>query len=174
MDRLRTSDSDEEGDASFEVHYEHDNLNTWWDGPMDGEHQLAEIWALEPNGRHLAFVSAICLVPGNVEEDAQFQPLSRDWFALPIVATTTVGGRDYVQEWTDYSCAFGQPLTVVEGGDFTRTTTYAYQSFSGSAYLAPRPTSVDVQGLVATMDYNANTGFIEFSDGRRGRDDLRA
>ena len=69
-------------------------------------------------------------------------------------------GGTYTQDWTQYSCTFGQPLTVVEGGEFARTTTYSYRSFTGSTYLADRPWRIGVNGLAATMEYDDDTGFL--------------
>lgn len=130
--------------------------------PDDSEHILGSV--LGPGPRQTDYTIAKCTVPGVVEEDrsdlSNIKYLSRDWFPLVITGATTQNGRTYTRQWTDYDCTFGQPLTVVESGDYTRTTTFVYETTTGSTYRAPRPTSVDVNGLTTTMEYEPYTGFM--------------
>ena len=130
--------------------------------PADNEHILTAV--LGPGPRQTYYVITQCVVPGLVEQDRHdlddIKYLGRDWFPLVTKRTTIQDGKEYTLEWTDYDCTFGQPLTVVESGDYARTTTFAYETTTGSTYRMPRPTSIDVNGLTTTMQYDANTGFM--------------
>lgn len=100
-------------------------------------------------------------MPGAIEKrlvEGQWVYLSRDWFPLVTKRTTRQDGRVYTQEWVLPRCDFGLPSTIVETGDFTRTTSYVYETTTGSVYRAPRPTTVTVegatQGLTTTFTYD--------------------
>ena len=137
-----------------------DYTYSWSPGAYSSIDQSHVLGTVTNPARTESFLYTACLVPGLAEQDPEQQPLSSNQFPLAISQTSTQAGRTYTQEWTQYSCTFGQPLTVVTGGDFTRTTTYDYQSFTGSTYLADRPWRINVQGLATTMEYDGNTGFM--------------
>ena len=91
------------------------------------------------------------------------------WYrdSVPTSVETTRDGRVYRREFEyDDDTAigstghFGQPVQIVETGDFTRTTTLTYQTFTGSRWLADAVSQVTVDGIVtAAAEYDGNTGF---------------
>ena len=90
-------------------------------------------------------------------------PLNPVSALLPSTAWATREGRTYTRTYgydTVRFNNFGQPSTVSESGEFTHTTTLAYQGFSGPTYLGDRPVSATVDGVAGSLVYDPDTGFV--------------
>ena len=101
-------------------------------------------------------------------EVANEMALSMWGATLPDTQTIRVNGKSYTKTYIfdpDNFNHFGQPTSVEETGDFTRTTTTnSFQAFASGLYRADAPTSVtvssagDSQTLSAT--YESTTGSV--------------
>jgi YD repeat-containing protein len=86
---------------------------------------------------------------------------------VPTAVETVRAGRTYRRTFTygddtdpGHLGHFGQPVEIVETGDFTRTTSFAYQSFTGSRWLSDAVSQVTIDGVVtASAVYGSSTGF---------------
>ena len=86
---------------------------------------------------------------------------------VPSAVETVRHGRTYRREFTygdttevGHLGHFGQPIQIVETGDFARTTTFTYQGFTGSRWLRDAVAQVAIDGVVtAAAVYDTTTGF---------------
>jgi RHS repeat-associated protein len=136
-----------------------DSSGTYWTVPVvsatlgnGGERQVAYAWV---NGDAIGVA-----YPG-----VGLPPYSPDRALLPSSVTTTQDGRTYTRsyQYGEYDWNnFGQPTQITDSGDYTHSTTPSYQTFPiwGTIYLGPKPSSVTVDGISASAQYDSDTGFM--------------
>ncbi len=86
---------------------------------------------------------------------------------VPSAIETMRAGRTYRRTFTyaddteaGHLAHFGQPVQIVETGDFTRTTDLSYHAFTGARWLRDGVAQVTVDGIVtSSAEYDNNTGF---------------
>ena len=86
---------------------------------------------------------------------------------VPTAVETVRAGRTYRRSFTygddtelGHLGHFGQPVQIVETGDFTRTTDITYHAFTGTRWLSDAVEQVTVDGVVtAAAVYDDDTGF---------------
>ena len=86
-------------------------------------------------------------------------------FELPERVTTTRDGHVFYRDFTyadDSYNHFGQPTTIADFGDFSRSTTLTYRHFSGAHWLSDRVATETIDGTAFTSSwqYDGDTGFL--------------
>ncbi len=150
--------------ATYHAQYTFLNNGTFWTVPL-----ASVTFGIYPTQQETDYAWQEGVLLGSTYWDyvnGQLVPFGPTHALLPSSVTVTQSGKTYSRSYqydiydTAHFNHFGQPTHISSTGDFSSSSDVLYQSFSGTTYLGDKPTSVTVDGITGSAQYDPNTGFL--------------